>query len=101
MPGAPFYEPGIAPSQYRAAVVFLIRTTGARWPSIFTAALFAAHPLHVESVAWVAERKGILSTSFWILACLAYIAYANSRPWGAIWLSFFSLLPAWQPSRCW
>jgi len=61
---------------------FLIRTTGARWPSIFTALLFATHPLHVESVAWVAERKGILSTFFWILACQAYATYARQPALG-------------------
>ena len=47
---------------------FLKRATGARWASAFTAAVFALHPLHVESVAWVAERKDVLSAVFWFLA---------------------------------
>src|SRR2546425_7939600 len=45
--------------------------TEALWPSAFVAALFALHPLHVESVAWVAERKDVLSAFFWMLAMLA------------------------------
>jgi tetratricopeptide (TPR) repeat protein len=47
------------------------------WPSAFVAALFALHPLHVESVAWVAERKDVLSTLFWLLTMLAYTRYAE------------------------
>jgi tetratricopeptide (TPR) repeat protein len=50
--------------------------TGAVWHSAFVAALFAWHPLHVESVAWVAERKDVLSAFFWLLALLAYTRYA-------------------------
>jgi tetratricopeptide (TPR) repeat protein len=53
--------------------------TKARWESAFVAALFALHPLHVESVAWVAERKDVLSTFFWILTMGAYCYYAE-RP---------------------
>jgi hypothetical protein len=54
----------------------LRRMTGALWRSAFVAALFAVHPLHVESVAWVAERKDVLSTFFWILTLGAYTRYA-------------------------
>jgi hypothetical protein len=51
--------------------------TGALWRSAFVAALFALHPLHVESVAWVAERKDVLSTFFWILTMWAYVRYTK------------------------
>jgi len=53
--------------------------TKAPWKSAFVAALFALHPFHVESVAWVAERKDVLSTFFWMLAMVAYIHYVQ-RP---------------------
>jgi len=55
----------------------LRRMTGSLWRSGFVAALFAIHPLHVESVAWVAERKDVLSTLFWILTMWAYVRYAE------------------------
>ena len=59
--------------------VVLKRITGARWPSAMVAVLFAVHPLHVESVAWIAERKDVLSTFFWMLTLWAYSAYV-ARP---------------------
>lgn len=61
--------------------LFLVlrRMTGAVGRSAVVAGLFALHPLNVESVAWVAERKGLLSTFFWILAMGAYAGYA-ARP---------------------
>jgi tetratricopeptide (TPR) repeat protein len=54
------------------------------WPCFFVAALFALHPLHVESVAWVAERKDVLSTFFFLLTLLAYVKYVagGRRPVG-------------------
>jgi tetratricopeptide (TPR) repeat protein len=58
---------------------FLKRSTHARWPSAWVALLFALHPLHVESVAWVAERKDVLCAFFWFLALWAYVRYAE-RP---------------------
>jgi protein O-mannosyl-transferase len=60
-------------------LLFLIlnRMTGALWRSALVAALFAWHPLHVESVAWVAERKDVLSAFFWMLAVWAYARYAE------------------------
>jgi tetratricopeptide (TPR) repeat protein len=53
--------------------------TGARWRSLLVAALFAVHPLRVESVAWVAERKDVLSGFFGLLALIAYARYAKGR----------------------
>ena len=53
--------------------------TGALWRSAFVAVLFALHPLHVESVAWVSERKDVLSTFFGMLTILAYIRYVKKR----------------------
>lgn len=63
------------------ALLFLIlkETTGAFWRSWFVAALFAVHPLHVESVAWVSERKDLLCAFFGLLAVGAYVYYVR-RP---------------------
>jgi protein O-mannosyl-transferase len=58
--------------------IVLYRMSGGLSRSAFVAALFAVHPLHVESVAWVAERKDVLSTLFWILSLGAYIAYVRN-----------------------
>ncbi len=59
----------------------LLRLTGARWRSALVAGFFAWHPLHVESVAWISERKDVLSTWFWLLTMLAYINYVERRTW--------------------
>ncbi len=71
----------------------LHRITNALWVSGFVAALFALHPLHVESVAWVAERKDVLSTFFWMLTLWAYVYYAEGPGVGRYTLvaSFFVL----------
>jgi tetratricopeptide (TPR) repeat protein len=62
-----------------AALVFALlrQLTGATWRSLLVAALFAFHPLHVESVAWVAERKDVLSGFFGLLALICYARYAK------------------------
>ncbi|MGP8198118.1 MAG: tetratricopeptide repeat protein [Limisphaerales bacterium] len=63
-----------------ALFLLLRQMTGALWRSAFVAAVFAIHPLRVESVAWVAERKDVLSGLFFMLTIAAYVRYAR-RPW--------------------
>src|SRR3972149_1432137 len=62
-----------------AILLFLVlrRMTGDLWPSVFVAAVFAVHPLRVESVAWVAERKDVLSGLFFMLTLWAYVGYVR------------------------
>lgn len=76
-------------------LLFLVlnRITQATFRSAFVAALFALHPLHVESVAWVAERKDVLSTFFWMLTLWAYAYYTDQPGLKRYWLviSFFFL----------
>jgi tetratricopeptide (TPR) repeat protein len=79
--------------------LLLLRATNKPWPAAFVAALFAWHPLHVESVAWVSERKDVLSTFFGLLTLLAYVRYAEeaehqsttSKTWLLRTLIFFIL----------
>jgi hypothetical protein len=71
--------------------LLLSKMTGTIWRSAFVAAAFALHPLHVESVAWVAERKDMLSGLFWMLTTLAYVHYAkqpNVRRYMSVLLLF-------------
>jgi tetratricopeptide (TPR) repeat protein len=79
--------------------LLLQRLTGTLWRAAIVAALFALHPLHVESVAWVAERKDVLSSFFFLLSLCAYLHYAwpsassppsRSRLWYAGALLFFA-----------
>ncbi len=64
-----------------SVLLFLLlqRMTAALWRSAMVAALFAWHPLHVESVAWIAERKDVLSTLFWLLTIWAYCNYVKNH----------------------
>jgi tetratricopeptide (TPR) repeat protein len=66
-----------------AALLFvaLRRMTCARWSAAFAACVFAVHPLHVESVAWIAERKDVLAGFFWVLTTLTYVSYVQSGSW--------------------
>jgi tetratricopeptide (TPR) repeat protein len=70
---------------------FLKRAAGARWASAFAAGVFALHPLHVESVAWVAERKDVLCAVFWFLALWAYVQWARGggHKWYGLALAAF------------
>jgi len=79
--------------------LLLWRMTGKMWPAAFVAALFAWHPLHVESVAWISERKDVLSTFFGLLALCAYWHYVEkskvqgpkSKAWYVWTLGLFTL----------
>jgi len=78
-----------------ALILFIVlsRMTGKLWQSGFVAAMFAFHPLNVESVAWAAERKNVLSTLFWLMTMWAYIHYAEKptvKRYGLVFL-FFTL----------
>jgi tetratricopeptide (TPR) repeat protein len=73
-------------------LLLLFRLTGALWPSSFVAAFFALHPLHVESVAWVAERKDVLSAFFCFLTLLLYSEYVAKRKLTMYMLSLFSFV---------
>lgn len=72
-------------------LLYLFRLTNALWQSLFVATLFALHPLHVQSVAWVAERKDVLSAFFWFLTLFLYAEYkvnSNRRFYYLALLSF-------------
>lgn len=64
-------------------LLVLHRMTGALWRSAVVAALFGVHPLHVESVAWVSERKDVLCAFFWLLAMATYVRWVRGRRWSA------------------
>lgn len=86
---------GLAPGAHHAVSVafhvattvllfgLLLRCTHDPWPSAFVAVAFALHPTHVESVAWIAERKDVLSACWWMATLWAYFRYARdgSRRW--------------------
>ena len=84
-----------------AILLFLVlrKMTRALWPAAFVAAVFAIHPLRVESVAWVTERKDVLSGLFFMLTLWAYVRYGQesrvwslkSRVWYGLALAFFAL----------
>jgi len=79
---------------------WLSRLTGAMWRSAFVAALFAWHPLHVESVAWACERKDVLSAFFWMLTLLAYTRYVTGDRWRVTQAGDASSPVTRHPSLC-
>ncbi len=95
---------GLMPSVYHGQNLFwhmattlllfltLKRMTSRLWPSVFVAALFAVHPLHVESVAWATERKDVLSAFFWMLTFLAYVRYTERPTVGGYTLVLLAFL---------
>ena len=90
----------VALHAFNAVLLFLLlrKLTGSTWRAVFVAALFAIHPLRVESVAWISERKDVLSGCFFLLTLLAHTQYAKisalhnspSKPWYAITLISFA-----------
>jgi len=76
-----------------SVLLFLVfrRISGMIWPSLLLAALFALHPLHVESVAWASEKKDVLSTFFWMLTLWTYVRYAEKSTFLRYLSVFFSL----------
>lgn len=76
---APYHRTNVVLHVLNALILFgvLNAATGARWRSAFTAGLFALHPMHVQSVAWIAERKDVLSTFFLLMTLIAYVWYAS------------------------
>lgn len=74
-------------------LLFLIlhRMTRAFWPSVLAAALFGLHPVNVESTVWVAARKNVLSTLFWLLTMAAYVFYTARPSLGRYFLTFLIL----------
>jgi tetratricopeptide (TPR) repeat protein len=100
---ADFQRAGLDPGAYHltnflfhaanSALLFLAlhALTRRTWPSALAAALFAVHPLHVESVAWISERKDVVSTFFGLLALWAYAAYARA-PRARTYIAVFALL---------
>ena len=87
-----------------AVLLFLLvrQMTGRLWPSALVAALFAVHPLRVESVAWISERKDVLSGLFFVLTLGAYVRYVRAPPAAGRYGSSACSTPwgCWQ-SRCW
>jgi tetratricopeptide (TPR) repeat protein len=73
---------------------FLVQATAAPWRAAVVAALFALHPLHVESVAWISERKDVLCAVFWMLGLLAYRRYVEQPGWGRYVLVLLALAAA-------
>jgi hypothetical protein len=81
---AGFHASNVVLHALNVALVFrvLVRATGRTWPSALVAALFAAHPLHVEAVAWISQRKELLGALFGLLAIDAYTSWTRS---GGAW----------------
>lgn len=84
---APYHQTNLILHILNTLLLFSLLSThtGSRWRSAFVAALFAVHPMHVQSVAWIAERKDVLSTFFMLVTLLAYARYAK-RPSAGMYL---------------
>jgi protein O-mannosyl-transferase len=81
-PAGPHYENALLQAANVVVLYLLFQiATGSTWRSLTVAALFALHPVNVESVAWAAERKNVLSMLFFLLSLLAYTGYAQKKDW--------------------
>src|ERR1019366_3778112 len=80
MRAGPFHVESVLLHVFNTLLLFgvLKAATGQKWPAAFVAAIFALHPVHVESVAWVSERKDVLSTAFLLLGTGAYLRYVRA-----------------------
>jgi hypothetical protein len=78
----------------------LFRLSSALWPSALVAALFAVHPLHVESVAWISARKDVVSTFFGLLVVWSYAPTSAGRDSCRTWLRSFCLRWGSSPNQC-
>jgi tetratricopeptide (TPR) repeat protein len=89
---AGFHIVGVLLHIINTALLFLVmvRITGGKWKAMAAAALFAVHPMNIESAAWIAEQKNLLSTLFWFLTILAYLRYAK-KPGPSIYLATLGL----------
>ena len=90
----PHHMVNVAIHSINSILLFLLlrRMTGVMWRSAIVAGLFALHPLRVESVAWIAERKDVLCGLFWMLTTWMYVGYVQSRPGSARIKFYFSML---------
>jgi tetratricopeptide (TPR) repeat protein len=87
--------------EFSTIILFLVlaRATRATWPSAFVAVLFAIHPLRVESVVWVAERKDVLSGFMWMLTLGAYINFTRNPSWkNRLYVAMFFILGLFSKS---
>ncbi|MBL8177893.1 MAG: tetratricopeptide repeat protein [Bryobacterales bacterium] len=73
-------------------LIAFLRLTQNRWASLLASAIFAWHPLRVESVAWVAERKDLLSAFFWFLAVISYERYARTKSKKSYWCTIGAMV---------
>ena len=78
-----YHVTGLLLHTLNTLLLFLLlrRMTGETWKCLTVAALFGVHPLNIESVAWIAERKNVLSTLFWILTVFSYVRYVEKLEW--------------------
>ncbi len=97
--GATTPQVGLRPNKSVGASSVPAVPAGALWPSAFVAAVFAIHPLRVESVAWVAERKDVLSGLFFMLTLWAYTRYAQKKSGVGVAVSAFDSRP-WTFDYC-